>query len=199
MQLYYASASPFARKALVTLHETNQLDDVEIVAATGTPLDATQMPTAHNPLGKLPALSRPDGPAIYDSRVICRYLDARAKAGLYPDRSIWETLTLEATADGIMDAAVLMIYEGRCRPENLQSTDWVNGQWDKISRSLDAITTRWMSHLAGPMDMGHIAVACALGYLDFRHDDRTWRKGRDALDDWFAAFSQRDSMQATRP
>lgn len=199
MQLYSASASPFARKVLVTLHETAQLDDVEVVAAAGTPLDASGMPTAHNPLGKIPALSRPDGPAIYDSRVICRYLDHRAKAGLYPDRTMWETLTLEATADGIMDAAILMVYEARCRPENLQSADWVDGQWDKVSRALDAVTTRWMSHLAGPLDMGQIALACALGYLDFRHEDRAWRKGRDSLDDWFAAFAARDSMQASRP
>lgn len=199
MQLYSASASPFARKVLVTLHETAQLDDVEVLAASGSPLDASGMPTAHNPLGKLPALTRPDGPAIYDSRVICRYLDHRAKAGLYPERSMWETLTLEATADGIMDAAILMVYEARCRPENLQSADWVDGQWDKVNRALDAVTTRWMSHLAGPLDMGQIALACALGYLDFRHDDRAWRKGRDSLDDWFATFATRDSMQATRP
>jgi len=199
MQLFYAAASPFVRKVMVTLHETEQLDDVELVDATGTPLDASDMPTAHNPLGKIPALTRKDGPAIYDSRVICRFLDARAAAGLYPDRSLWETLTLEATADGIMDAAVLMVYEARCRPENMQSIDWVDGQWDKIGRALDAVTTRWMSHLAGPLDMGQIAMACALGYLDFRHDDRAWRKGHDALDDWFAAFAQRDSMQATRP
>lgn len=199
MQLFYAAASPFVRKVMVTLHETNQVDDVKLVDAAGTPLNATDMPTAHNPLGKIPALTRPDGPAIYDSRVICRYLDDRATAGLYPERSLWETLTLEATADGIMDAAVLMIYEARCRPEIMQSTDWVDGQWDKISRALDTVNTRWMSHLAGPFDMGHIAIACALGYLDFRHEDRNWRTGRDALDDWFATFAQRGSMQATRP
>ncbi len=199
MQLFYAAASPFVRKVMVTLHETEQLDDVELVDASGTPLDASNMPTAHNPLGKIPALTRPDGPAIYDSRVICRYLDARANAGLYPERNLWDVLTLEATADGIMEAAVSMVYEARCRPELMQSSDWVDGQWDKISRTLDAVSTRWMSHLAGPFDMSHIAIACALGYLDFRHDDRKWRKGRDALDDWFAAFAMRDSMQATRP
>lgn len=199
MQLFYAAASPFVRKVMVTLHETDQTGDVELVDAAGTPLDASGMPTAHNPLGKIPALARPDGPALYDSRVICRYLDDRAKANLYPERNQWDVLTLEATADGIMEAAVLMVYEGRCRPENLQSADWVDGQWEKVSRALDAVTTRWMSHLAGPLDMGHIAIACALGYLDFRHEDRNWRQGRDALDDWYAAFSERPSMQATRP
>lgn len=199
MQLFYAPASPFARKVLAVLHETGQLDDIELVIAAGSPVNASQMPTAHNPLGKIPTLSRPDGPAIYDSRVICRYLDHRAGSNLYPERSIWEALTLEATADGIMDAAVLMVYEGRCRPENMQSTDWVDGQWDKISRALDTINTRWMSHLAGPLDIGHIAIGAALGYLDFRHNERGWRKGRDALDDWFAVFASRDSMQSTSP
>lgn len=199
MQLFYAPASPFARKVLAVLHETGQLDDIELVIAAGSPVNASQMPTAHNPLGKIPTLSRPDGPAIYDSRVICRYLDHRAGSNLYPERSIWEALTLEATADGIMDAAVLMVYEGRCRPENMQSTDWVDGQWDKISRALDTINTRWMSHLAGPLDIGHIAIGSALGYLDFRHNERGWRKGRDALDDWFAVFASRDSMQSTSP
>lgn len=199
MQLFHASVSPFVRKVMVTLHETNQLDDVELIDAAGTPLNAGSMPTAHNPLGKIPALTRPDGPALYDSRVICRYLDDRAKAGLYPERNQWDVLTLEATADGIMEAAVLMVYEARCRPENLQSADWVDAQWGKVSRALDAVTTRWMSHLAGPDDMGHIAIACALGYLDFRHEDRNWRQGRDALDDWYAAFAERPSMQATRP
>ena len=200
MQLCYASASPFARKALVVLHETGQIDDVELVASTVSPISkASQMLAAHNPLGKIPALVRNDGPAIYDSRVICRYLDDRAGAKLYPQGNIWETLTLEATADGIMDAAVLMVYEARCRPENMQSADWVNGQWDKISRALDAICNRWMSHLVGPTDIGHIAIGCALGYLDFRHDDRAWRKGRDSLDDWFAVFASRPSMLDTKP
>ena len=72
MQLFHAAASPFVRKAMVILHETDQLDDVELVDATGTPLDASNMPTAHNPLGKIPALTRPDGPAIYD--VVSDYL-----------------------------------------------------------------------------------------------------------------------------
>ena len=199
MRLYYSPASPFARKVLVLMHETGQLDDIDLVFATGSPLDSSQMPTAQNPLGKLPALERSDGPALYDSRVICRYLDDRIQAGLYSQDLLWEILTLEATADGMMDAAVLIVYEARCRPENMQSDDWMNGQWEKISRTLDAINTRWISHLAGPLDMGQIALGCALGYLDFRHSDRNWRKGRDELDDWFASFAQRKSMLATVP
>lgn len=199
MQLFHSPASPFARKVMVVLHETGQIDGVQIVSATGSPLDSTRMPTAQNPLGKIPTLVRDDGPAIYDSRVICRYLDDRAGAGLYPDSRLWGTLTLEATGDGIMDAAVLMVYEGRCRPTELQSAEWVEGQWGKVARALDALDARWVSHLSGSLDVGHVSVGCALGYLDFRLDARNWRAGRDDLAAWYQAFADRPSMQATKP
>jgi len=150
-------------------------------------------------LGKIPALIRDEGPTIYDSRVICRFLDDRAQSNLYPQGRLWETLTLEATADGIMEAAILMLYEHKLRPAEAVLDSWVDAQWDKIARAVHALNARWISHLRGPLDMGQIAVGCALAYLDFRHDARGWRKGNDALDDWFALFAQRDSMQATQP
>ena len=199
MQLLYSPASPFVRKVRVALHEIGMVDAVELVSVATTPTQPAPEVTAAHALKKIPALIRPDGCTLYDSRVITRYLDARAGAGLYPESHIWETLTLEATGDGIMDAAVLMVYEGRCRPEDKQDKGWLDAQWDKIENALDALGTRWMSHLAGPLDAGQIAVGCALGYLDFRHDARNWRKGRDGLDDWFAVFSERESMKETRP
>lgn len=199
MQLFFSPASPFVRKVCVTLHETGQAQDVEQVNVQTTPLATDAALIAANPVGKIPALIRPDGPAIYDSRVICRFLDARAKAGLYPDARIWETLTLEATADGITDAAVAMVYEHRLRPAEKVSEEWVESQWAKVERGLDALNTRWMSHLYGPMDMGHIAVACALGYIEFRHGTRNWRTGRDGLAAWEKTFAQRPSMIATLP
>jgi glutathione S-transferase len=131
--------------------------------------------------------------------VICRYLDARAGADLYPPARIWDVLTLEALADGILDAAVLMVYEGRCRPEAGRSADWVEAQWEKVDRALAVLDTRWMSHLSGRLDMGQIAVGCALGYLDFRHGDRAWRQGRAALADWERAFAELPAMRETRP
>ncbi|MCI2399989.1 glutathione S-transferase [Aliiroseovarius subalbicans] len=199
MQLISSPASPFVRKVRVVLIETGQEDDVEQIVVATTPIAPAAEVTAANPLSKIPALIRPDGPTLYDSRVVTRYLDARAGGALYPDARIWEVLTLEATADALLDAAVLMVYEGRCRPEDKQDKGWLDAQWSKIEGALDALNERWMSHLAGPLDMGQIAVGCALGYLDFRHPDREWRKGRDELDDWFAVFCQRDSMQATKP
>ncbi|MDZ4136270.1 MAG: glutathione S-transferase, partial [Paracoccaceae bacterium] len=109
------------------------------------------------------------------------------------------TLTLEATADGITDAAILMVYETRVRPEDKRFDPWVQGQWAKIARALDALESRWMSHLHGPLDIGQIALACGLGYLDFRHGTRDWRAGRPTLAAWEAKFAQRDSMKATAP
>ena len=200
MRLYFASSSPYVRKVTVTLHETGQFGDVEIVPVYGSPLDPQTMPVAKNPLGKLPALERSDGPAIYDSRVICRYLNDRAGARLYPDAPrLWDTLTLEATGDGILDAAIAIVYEARLRPADIQFPEMVEGQWAKITRALDVLNERWMSHLSGRLDIGHIAVGCALGYLDFRLDDRGWRAGRDALAGWYATMAERPSMQATVP
>ncbi len=199
MQLIYSGASPFVRKVNVLRHETGMVNDIELVEVMTTPVATPSEVRAANPVGKIPALIRPDGPALYDSRVICRYLDDKANAGLYPAAELWEILTLEATADGLMDAAVLMVYEGRVRPAHMIYDEWVEAQWGKVSGALDALNERWMSHLSGPLNMGQIAVGCALGYLDFRHGTRNWREGRGALDDWFAVFSQRDSMQATAP
>lgn len=200
MHLYFSPTSPYVRKVMVLLHETGQIGDVELVPGSGSPVDSGTAPLDANPLGKVPALERPDGPALYDSRVICRYLDDRADAGLYPDGArLWDTLTVEATGDGILDAALLMVYEGRIRPEELRYGPWVEGQWAKVDRALDALETRWMAHLEGPLDAGQIAIGCALGYLDFRHDARDWRNGRPRLAGWFAGFDARASMRATVP
>ncbi|MCC5970428.1 MAG: glutathione S-transferase family protein [Pararhodobacter sp.] len=202
LTLHYSPPSPYARKVMVLLHETGQLDSVTLQLATGTALDPGSLPVAINPLGRIPVLERTDGCALYDSRVICRYLADRAKSGpaLYPEGPrLWEVLTLEATAEGILDSALSMRYETALRPEAQQSPDWVEAQWAKIARSLDALESRWMGHLAGPLCMGQIAMGCALGYLDFRHDARNWRQGRSALANWAERFAERPSMQATVP
>ena len=199
MKLIAAAPSPFARKVRVLIYETGQSEDVEIVFTAPTPVSPDEQAMAANPTGKIPSLIREDGPALYDSRVITRYLDARVGAGLYPEARLWETLTLEATADAMMDAGVLMIYEHRVRPEEKVFDGWIEAQWGKIERAVRAINERWMSHLLGPMDMSHIAVGCALAYLDFRQPQRDWRSQAPELAAWFAGFEARDSMQDTRP
>ncbi len=198
MQLLSSPPSPFARKTRVFLLETGQ-DDIEVRDVTANPMGGDADLNASNPSGKIPALTRDDGPAIYDSRVICRFLDQRAGANLYPEGRLWEVLSLEANADAIMEAAVGIVYEKRLRPEALWWPDWHEAQWAKVARSLDALEARSMPLLQGPLNAGQIAVGCALGYLDLRHGDRNWRAGRDMLAAWEAAFAQRPAMVATRP
>lgn len=200
MKLYHAPASPFVRKVMVLLHEAGAADRVTLVPAAGSPLDPGTMPVDRNPLGKIPALDRDDGPTLYDSRVITRYLDDLLQARLYPAAPrLWDTLTIEATGDGIAEAAVVMRYEMHVRPEASRSPAWVEAQWQKIDRALTALEDRWMSHLSGPADMGQIAVGCALGYLDLRHGEKAWRGGHPALASWYAGFADRPAMRATAP
>lgn len=199
MKLYSAPASPFARKVRALVVEAG-IPGVELVAASVAPLQPGGLPSDLNPLGKIPALVTDEGQAIHDSRVICRYLDTLSGAGLYPPAPLlWQTLTLEATADGMMEAALLMVYEGRIRPEEMRYAPWVEAQWQKIEAALDVLERRWMDHLSGPVDMGQIAVACALGYLDFRLSARPWRAARPDLAAWEAEFSARPALAATLP
>jgi len=199
MQLLISPASPFVRKARVLIREADLMDTVEEVNVSTTPMNSAPEVVAANPMGKIPALIRADGPGIYDSRVITRFLDDLAGSNLYPQSRIWEILTLEATADAIMDATVAMSYEARLRPVEEQSSDWVEAQWAKAARGIAAVNSRWMSHLTGPLNIGQIGMACALSYIDLRHDARGWRNGNEALANWHETFSTRDSMIATQP
>jgi glutathione S-transferase len=141
-------------------------------------------------------LVRDGGAPIYDSRVITRYLDDLWSAGLYPAADLWDVLTREAAAEGILDSSVAMSYETRLRPEDKVWDGWLDAHWSKIARMLDQIEA---GEPDGPIDMARIALACALGHIDFRHAVRDWRAGRPKLAAWYDAFAQRPSMQATKP
>lgn len=199
MHILYARPSPFARKVRVVLLETGQAD-VGLHEVSTTPMATAAEVASANPLGKIPVLVRDDGPALHDSRVICRFLDDRAGAGLYPAGSLWDVLTLEATGDAICDAAVGVTYERRFRAERgLVWDEWIEAQWGKVARALDALEARSMPLLEGPINAGQIAVGCALGYLDLRMAERGWRDGRGALAAWESRFAARPSMVETRP
>lgn len=200
MKLYYSPASPFVRKVVVMLHELGKAEEIELAEVQTTAFASHDGLAASNPLAKLPALERNHGTTLYDSRVITAFLNDLYAGKMYPTgASRWETLTLEATGDGIMDSAVSMAYEVRLRPEDMQYADWIEAQWVKVARAISVLNARWMSHLSGPMDAGHISVACALSYVDFRHGARNWRVGNEALAEWHAAFDSRASMGATKP
>jgi len=199
MRLLLAQVSPYSRKVRVLIREAGRLAEVDEVAVATTPLAPSPDVMAANPAGRIPVLIRADGPALHDSRVITRYLDARFGSGLYPDGRLWAVLTIESTAEGMIDSALQMTYETRLRPPEQQSPALMDAHWGKIARSLDGLGDTWLSHLAGPPDMGQIALGCALGYLDLLHDARGWRQGRTALTDWYARFAQRPSMLDTAP
>jgi len=199
MKLIYSGTSPFVRKVSVLLLETRLEDRVEKETVAITPMNPGDVVPAANPLGKVPCLIKDDGESVFDSRVITRYLDSlHGGTKLYPeDESLWQILTLEAVADGMVDAAILMVYERLLRTEAQKSPEWVEAQWLKISRAL-AYLDGQVSALE-PLTMASIAVGAALGYLDFRHGERNWRETAPKLAVWEAQFATRDSMQATKP
>ena len=150
-----------------------------------------------NPLGKIPTLVLDDGTTLFDSRVICEYLDNLHGARLHPPDGPerWRALRLQALADGIADAAVLRLLESR-RPPAFQWSEWVAKQQKKVIQSLDVLERETLSQAP---DIGTLAVLAVLGYLDFRFAEDVWRKGRPRLAAWFTTASDRDSFRATTP
>jgi glutathione S-transferase len=197
MKLYHSPTSPYVRKVMVTLHLTGQLGDVELIPGSGTPLEANPDTITANPLGKVPCLVTGEGEALFDSRVICRYLDWRAGGGLYPEgAALFPVLTAEALADGITDAGLLATYEWRLRPEAIRFQPWVDGQVGKITRGLDLLE-RTALVLEGPVNAAKIAAGATLGYMDFRFAHLGWRDSRPKLAAWYADFSATPAMRAT--
>ena len=148
----------------------------------------------------MPTLITEDGSVLYDSRVICEYLDTLGGGSLLPAAGPrrWGVLVDQALADGLMDAAVLTRYEPAVRPDSLRWNDWVAGQLDKVTCGLADLERR-ASELADRVDLGTIALACALGYLDFRFASLGWRAQYPKTAAWFEPFSRRESLVATRP
>lgn len=199
MKLYHSPLSPYVRKVMVVAHETGLLDDIELIAGTGTPLEPNDDTVAVNPLGKIPALVTEDGQTLYDSRVICRYLDNQGGAGLYPSGATqFPVLAREALADGIMDAGILATYEWRLRPEALRFQPWIDAQRAKVARAIEE-ADRHIDALAGHLTIDKIALGCALGYVDFRLGDMNWRDDHPGLAAWYKEFSARQSMKETAP
>ncbi len=199
MKLYHSPTSPFVRKVMVTLHLTGQLDTVALVPGSGTPTAPNEATVGANPLGKIPCLVTDEGESLFDSRVICRYLDWRAQGGLYPDgAALFPVLTAEALSDGIMEAGLLATYEWRLRPEEIRYQPWVDGQVAKLNRGVDALERTALVH-GGPTNAATVAAGCALGYLDYRFPDLGWRERCPTLAAWYAGFSETPPMQATTP
>ena len=200
MKLYYSATSPFVRKCLVSANELGLRERIELLPAAPHPVNRDRALVVCNPLGKVPTLVTEDAAVLYDSRVICEYLNALGDGHLIPTETAarWSILRDEALADGMLEAAVLVRYETFARPESLRWKDWIDGQMDKVTCGLTEIEQR-AAGLDQRIDLGTIAIGCALGYLDFRFAALGWKNKHPKTAAWFARFALRESMQATRP
>lgn len=197
MRLFHSPTSPFARKVRVLIAE-KQLTGIALVAAS--PFDAPAELVAANPLSKVPALVCDDGTVLYDSPVIAEYLDTLSGDRLLPAEGAarWDVLRRQALADGMMDTTLALALETNRRPAHERSPDWIAHWVRTLARAADALEREVDTWPAG-FDLGHIATACALGYLDFRaagHLD--WRDGHPQLAAWHAAAAARPSLVATQ-
>jgi glutathione S-transferase len=199
MILRSSPASPFARKVRIAASMLGLDRDIKIEPAdTVDPADSLRR---QNPLGKLPVLILDDGTALYDSRVILEYLDHRAGGGrIIPKEPTarFAALTQQALCDGILDAAILRIYEGRWRPPEHHVAKWVEHQTGKMTRALAALEAA-PPGLDTPPHVGQITAACVLGYLDFRFEGH-WRPDHPRLIAWLDRFAAAvPAFAATRP
>lgn len=201
IKLIGSLASPFVRKARIVLSE-KKIDYQLVLEDVWSP-DTTIH--TFNPIGKVPCLVMEDGEAVFDSRVICEYVDTLSPVGkLIPQlgRERVEVRCWEALADGMLDAAVLIRLEGTQRAEGLRSAAWVAHQQRKIDEGLVAMSQGlgakpWCAN--NHYSLADIAVGCALGYLDFRMPQLNWRENHPNLEKHFAKLSQRPSFVDTTP
>ena len=198
MILRSSGPSPFGRKVKIVAKMLGTYDQLTVeMSNTNDPADSLRQ---QNPLGKIPILILDDGRKIFDSRVICEYLDAQVDGTtLHPTESDarWEALTLQALGDGIVDASILQVYETRMRPEDKRHDEWLSYQADKVKRSLDQLSANAPS-LEGDLTIGHVAIACALGYLDLRFEGK-WRESYPTLVSWLDQFDARvPAFEATK-
>ncbi len=199
LTLRHSPSSPFVRKIRIAASVLGLEREIAIEPAdTMNPSDTVRQ---QNPLGKIPALLLEDGTVLFDSRVILEYLDHRAGGGRIIPRDAgarFAALRLQALADGIMDASVLLVYEGRWRPPERHEPKWIELQAGKIARALAALEAAPPALTAMP-DVGPIALACALGYRDFRFPG-SWRQQHPRLVAWLDDFARRvPAFAATAP
>ena len=190
MILRSSPPSPFGRKVKLALGILGLENEVTIEIAD--PTDASDSLRKQNPLGKIPALIIEDGSVLYDSPVILEYLDTRAGGGkIIPKdpKARMAALTLQALCDGILDAGILLVYEGRWRPPEMAVQKWLDHQRGKVERALAALEAS-PPELDPTPNVGAITLACALGYGDLRFDGK-WREGHPKLVKWLDTFAAR--------
>ena len=203
MKLHWSPRSPFVRKVMVVLNETGQIRDVELVRNPVAMDKPNPVLMIDNPLSKIPTLVLEGGEMIYDSRVICEYLDGLHDGErLFPagGSARFRALTLQALGDGLLDIALLWRHWASDRGLPVVGTDdrFMASMQVKVSATLDKLETLATELHDTPLNIGHVSIGCALSYLDFRWRVLDWRTGRSALAKWHETFEGRPSMQATQ-
>jgi glutathione S-transferase len=197
MKLLYQTHSPYARKALVFAHEAGLARQIEVVHQETSPTRRNEHVVAENPLGKVPVLIRPGQPPIFDSDVICAFLDTlHSGRKLIPQEgeARWHALRLQAVAQGLADAGIQVRWETVRRPPELRYPPLRDGYFEKLIASY-----HWLEReldVDGPVHIGHIALATCLDWLEFR-ELPGFRDGRPRIAAWFDEFAKRPSMRAT--
>lgn len=202
MQLRYSPTSPYVRKVSITAIEAGLADRIERIGTD--PWSAETDLVQSNPIGKVPCLITDDGMAIYDSPVICEYLDSlNTGTKLIPEsgNARFKALTLAAAGDGMLDAGVLMLIETVRRPAELKWDWWAERQQNVIFRCMDVADAAAddMAGAEGPITIAEAAIGAGLGWIDLRFPDMGWRDDRPALADWFNKISDRPSFEQTVP
>lgn len=199
MKLYYTPTSPFVRKVMVCAHELGLADRIETTFLRPTPVKTDEVLSKENPLSKIPTLILEDGSSLYDSAVICEYLDSIGGKKLIPDSGPdrFRVLRVHALCDGILEAAIQVFYEKQHRPKELQWEPWITGQAEKANQGLDALE-REAEHFRS-IDLGQVAAAVTIGWLEFRNVLGDLRPTRPKLSVWYDAIRARPSMKATEP
>lgn len=207
MKLRYSATSPFVRKVVVATMEAGLDQCIERIPTTVAPTRRNDDVARENPLVKIPALTTDEGLVIYDSAVICEYLDTLhegTKLFPPPGKARWIALRQQALADGMLDAAILGRYE-TLRPAEFQWPDWIDAQLRKVRGALSSFE---MECEAGDLasiasealpSIGQITIGCALGYLEFRYPAEAWRERHRRLAAWYDQIAQRRAMRETMP
>ena len=200
MRLYHTQTSPFVRKVMVLAHETGLASRIEPTHLRPMPMKADPVLSKENPLSKIPVLVTDDGP-LYDSHVICEYLDSlhdgpKMIPSSGPAR--FRALRVEALCDGILEAAILVFYERTQRPSELHWSAWIDGQTQKAEQALDRLDED-AKNFGDAIDLGQICAGVTVGWLEFRNVLGDVRAKRPHLAKWYARFSERPSMKATMP
>ena len=197
MKLRHNPASPYVRKVMVVAHELGLASRIELLDTAVSPVTTNETLAGENPLMKIPALVTDDGQVLFDSPVICEYLDSLAGGGkIFPTgKARWTALRQQALGDGILDALILCRYEIAARPEERRFAGWTDGQMKKAHQGLAALEKEDLSGRT----IGTITAGCTFGYLDFRFPNDGWRNRHSKLAEWYKAIEATPAMQATEP